>query len=209
MMKDMKGMRFERLVVVERAGTRYEQAVWLCVCDCKTEVKVLGQSLREGRTKSCGCLRAEVNINHGKHKTSEYQIWLTMRQRCTNPNHNGYENYGGRGISVCERWNDFTNFYADMGKRPSPKHSIDRKDNNKGYYPENCKWSTQSEQNRNQRLSNRNTSGHKGVDWDKRSSKWCSRITVNRKTIHLGYYGKLEDAVDARKKGEEKYWKSS
>ncbi len=208
-MKDMKGMRFERLVVIERSGTQCQQALWLCVCDCKTEIKALGQNLRSGRTKSCGCLRLETNTKHDQHRTSEYKIWVAMRQRCINPNQAAYENYGGRGISVCERWHDFTNFYVDMGKRPSTKYSVERIDNHKGYNPENCKWATRTEQSINQRLSKRNTSGHKGVDWDKRSAKWCSRVTIYGKTIHLGYYEKIEDAIEARKYGEIKYWEKS
>ena len=80
-----------------------------------------------------------------------YRAWLGMKQRCTNPKHNAFPNYGGRGITVCDRWMDFCNFVQDMGERPSPDHSLDRKDNDKGYSPDNCRWTTRSEQALNRR----------------------------------------------------------
>lgn len=122
---------------------------WRCRCDCGKEVKVRAFDLNSGVTKSCGCLRKKTmsktgkhNKTHGMRNTPEYAVWRAMKQRCNDPNHKDYKNYGGRGISICERWlNFFENFYSDMGEKPKPKrkYSIDRIDNEKGYYKENCR----------------------------------------------------------------------
>jgi hypothetical protein len=144
-----------------RVGLRTYQA---CTCSCGSTSIVLMDSLRrEQGTRSCGCLRKEkplgMNIIHGKTNTPEHSIWASIKGRCNNPNDKGYKRYGGRGIRVCDRWLEpngqgFLNFLADMGPRPGPKYSIDRKDNDKDYCPENCRWATDKEQARNRR-SNR------------------------------------------------------
>jgi hypothetical protein len=151
------GDRYGRLVVVEevepavRTG-RTRRAV-RCLCDCGNEVVVLLNNMRVGDSSSCGCLHSENSITHGRtiggKPGSTYQIWKAMRQRCTNPSYVGYSRYGGRGISVCERWNSFELFLEDMGERPSGRHSIDRRNNDGNYEPGNCRWATRTEQNRN------------------------------------------------------------
>lgn len=148
---DMAGKKFGRWTVVSRNGNKNGQAAWLCKCVCGNESTIKGEMLRRGKSLSCGCLRSEGHKSHGGRYSPEYTIWSGMIQRCTNPKRKGYQNYGGRGIKVTERWRRFENFIADMGQRPSSKHSIDRIDNNGDYCPQNCKWSTQKEQIANQR----------------------------------------------------------
>jgi hypothetical protein len=131
-------------------------AQWLCRCACGTERVVLGGSLRRGASKSCGGSGCGVHwgLKHGHcrngHSTRIYEIWAAMMQRCYNPNHPVYSHYGGRGITVCERWHSFVNFLIDMGE-PPPDRSIDRINNDGDYEPNNCRWATRSEQRRNQR----------------------------------------------------------
>lgn len=125
----------------------HKQVQWLCRCVCGKERAVISLSLHAGKSKSCGCM---TRVTHGMHKSPEYGIWRSMKNRCHIKKHKGYRNYGARGIKVCERWlNSFENFYADMGPRPSPEHSIDRKNNNGNYEPGNCRWATNDVQHRN------------------------------------------------------------
>lgn len=160
--KDIIGQRFGRLLVVERHGTRGSAATWLCVCDCGVRRIVFGFSLRSGATRSCGCLGAELTVQrqmkHGDGrrgaKIPEYTAWEDMIDRCHNPNCRNYRYYGARGISVCDRWrSSYENFLSDMGRRPSPQHSIDRKNVNDNYEPLNCRWATRKEQSRNTRAN--------------------------------------------------------
>ena len=119
-------------------------------CECGVERVVVNSALKSGNTKSCGCSRGEEQ--HGKSQSPEYAVWRTMKDRCTNPNHISYANYGGRGITVCERWiNSFVAFMEDMGPRQSAKHSIDRKNNDGNYEPGNCAWVTKLDQVNNAR----------------------------------------------------------
>lgn len=142
-------------------------------------------------------------------KTYNYMqnIYKSMKQRCYNKNNFNYDRYGGRGIKVCDRWlNSYGDFKMDMGERPTNKHTLERINNNDGYSPENCKWATRLEQNQNMGKRINNTSGYVGVSWAKASSKWIVQIGFEGKKYNLGVYENIEDAVEARKQEEVKYW---
>lgn len=150
------GQRFGRLVVLGLSD--YKRYRILCKCDCGNIVPIYKYNLRDGISKSCGCLRNEIVTKHGhntdkKGKSPTYSSWDGIIQRCNNPNCKAYKHYGGRGITVCERWNKFENFLADMGENPSKGYSIDRIDVNGNYEPSNCRWATAKEQSRNKRAT--------------------------------------------------------
>lgn len=155
-MLDLAGQRFSRLYVIEKEGKdSHGHYFWKCICDCGRVVSKRSNSLKTNNSSSCGCLRREITgglkKSHGKSSTREYAVWRSMRRRCNNSKDKSYFDYGGRGIKVCSRWNEFSLFLKDMGERPSNKHSIERLDNNKGYEPSNCTWATQSQQAKNRR----------------------------------------------------------
>lgn len=159
--KNEIGNRYGRLTAVSHIGKKHKgrDHYWGCRCDCGGYTEVSGCNLRSGVVASCGCVFQEgPTATHGEARsgkvTREYRIWLSMITRCTNPKRNNYHLYGGRGITVCERWrNSYEAFIADMGRAPSEKHTLDRSDNNKGYSPDNCSWETMSRQARNRRTT--------------------------------------------------------
>ena len=158
---DIRGQRFGRLTVIDLAPGPKGITRWLCRCDCGNHHIVQPKHLgKNGHTKSCGCLLKEkfqegLHRTHGKSRSTEYGIWAGMITRCCNPNSTEFHRYGKRGIDVCQEWRmSFEAFYRDIGPRPSPQHSLERKNNELGYSPDNCKWSMPMEQANNRR-SNR------------------------------------------------------
>lgn len=204
---ELVGQRFGRLMVIsESRQNKHGGWYWNCNCDCGNATVVSVGHLRNGHTKSCGCLNQERITKHGMCHTPEYKVWQAMMQRCRNPKYKTYAYYGGRGIRVCKHWFKFENFYKDMGKRPTKNLTLERINNEKGYSLDNCVWANWVSQSRNKRLGKRNTSGYMGVFWDNGRKKWAARIMANYKDIYLGCFANFLDAVKARRNGEIKYW---
>lgn len=138
---DRLGKTYGKLTVLAYVGQdAHRKATWLCSCTCLNTTIVSGNALAKGNTKSCGCLQSQSAIKHSRSKTPEYNSWASMRYKCNSPSCKSYKDYGGRGIKVCERWDDFLAFLEDMGEKPSPRHCLTRKNNNLGYFKENCEW---------------------------------------------------------------------
>lgn len=155
---DLTGQRFGRLVVIERADNSADgRARWLCRCDCGQSKTVLGEHLKKGRTKSCGCAKSESSSKrfkkHGGRNSKLYRIWSNMKDRCNNPDCKVYSDYGGRGIKVCKEWIDDFSAFQKWALANGYKEglTIDRKDNDKGYFPDNCRWTDRKIQGNNKR----------------------------------------------------------
>lgn len=158
--QSLVGQRFGRLLVASFAGSRNGKREWLCRCDCGQERIVRTQDLRTSNQRSCGCLAREKLVQrstthgaaHRNAETPEYRAWMSMMTRCFNPRRREWKDYGGRGITVCDRWrHDFSTFLSDVGLKPSPRHQLDRIDNDGHYEPRNVRWASPLEQARNQR----------------------------------------------------------
>lgn len=190
---DLTGRRFARFEVIYYAGYSRGTSLWVCRCDCGTMRSVRVSKLTSGHSKSCGCLKIETTIKrstkHGLarrgHVVPEMGVWEKMRDRCYNPKSIGYHDYGGRGITICDRWRfgengmtGFACFYDDMWPRPTSDYQIERIKNDIGYNPQNCKWATRAEQCRNRR-SNVNII----IDGATRCmTDWCQLNGVHRST---------------------------
>ncbi len=186
---DLTGQRSGKLVALRSLGEgKNRKVIWECQCDCGNTTTVQTQLFREKRVQSCGCLNhmpitGSVSLSHGHARrgkiTRTYMTWQNMFQRCNNPLNPNFPDYGGRGITICERWQIFENFLADMGIRP-PKLSIDRINNNGNYEPGNCKWSTQREQVLNTRRSHWITFENQTL----RFSEWAKILGISKISLY-------------------------
>lgn len=193
---DLTGQRFGRAVVLGPLPKTNKFARWACQCDCGQLFATISINLRSGVTKSCGCLRRELQLHHGHNRRDErsptYHSWSGMISRCENPGNSAYKKYGARGISVCKRWHSFENFLEDMGERPSDK-TIDRYPDGAGNYElANCRWATIGEQARNKRKKNK--TGFLGVSFHRQSGLFNARVTISGKKRSLGYFDSAESA---------------
>lgn len=189
--KNITGQQFARLTAVAYAGSNSRgDALWRCRCVCAKELVVRGSNLRAGTSKSCGCLLKEVaaaqvaalNTTHGMRHSRTYTTWHSLRTRCNNPKNAAFANYGGRGITVCARWSKFENFLADMGERPEGL-SLERRDNDLGYSPDNCYWATRKEQ-----AVNRRTSVFVEINGVTRCfAEWAAVYGIDKKTANRRY----------------------
>ncbi|HJA66985.1 hypothetical protein B5F07_18395 [Lachnoclostridium sp. An169] len=183
---DLTGKQFNFLRVIEYSGnTRHGEALWLCECKCGTRKNIPGSKIRKGEIKSCGCMKKELsgiaNVKHGMKKTRIYRIWQGIKQRTTNPNNGEFSEYGGRGVDICVEWaNSFESFKQwSFENGYSDNLTIDRINNQKGYYPENCRWITIKDNCRNKRNNLRLTL--KGET--KTIAEWAEITGINKATL--------------------------
>lgn len=196
---DLTGKTFGRLTVIEKHGSINGSVHWNCRCVCGGVVYPSSYSLTGGNTTSCGCKRTDtikkVCTSHGMCSIPEYKVWSGMKARCKNPGHKDYASYGGRGITVCERWRlSFANFVADMGLRPSLKHSIERRDVDKGYGPDNCYWATADEQSANKR--NNRIVEYRGTKMTLRQLANVAKVNYDKLKYRLNIGYSVEEALE-------------
>lgn len=213
----LAGERFGLLTAVSEVGRSSRGAIlWLFKCECGREHITRATSARLGKTGSCGCLygrpganserrgekyKGEENPNfkHGRFGSDVYTIWAGMLNRCKNASNPGFKNYGGRGISVCQRWQDsFENFLTDMGPRPSSRHTVERIDNDGNYAPDNCRWATYTEQARNRRNNAKVTIGGRTVTVAQAAEEAGMGVRKLRKRINSGVDPELAVSIRHR-----------
>ena len=175
---DLTGRTFGKLTVISKSSkiSKNYQTYWNCLCSCGGSKTIRRDALLSESTQTCGCFAH----GHRKNRTPEYRAWCKLKERCHNKNTEIYYNYGSRGITVCDRWNNsFLNFLNDMGNRPSPKHSMDRIDNNGNYEPSNCRWATRIEQANNKRTNHSITFNNKTLN----INQWVRETGLTRSAI--------------------------
>ena len=200
---DLTGQKFNRLTAIRQDGRSGKHMLWACVCDCGSGIEkyVRASELVAGTVRSCGCLvkeQARENIRtklttHGKASSRVYSIWLSMKNRCLRKSYKQYKDYGGRGIKIDERWMNFEAFYADMGDPPSDDHTIERRNNNGNYEPNNCYWATRAQQSVNRRTN-------RLIEYEGRTqtiTQWSRELGIPQMTIsnRLRRGWSIEDAL--------------
>lgn len=218
---DLTGQKFGKLTALYPVQDKSHRARWHCICECGKEKDVLQQNLSNGHVRSCGCVLSQSSLarmknyndsvgreSHNETKTRLYRIWIGIKSRCLVNTTSGYKNYGGRGISICDGWiHSFSAFSSwAMQNGYNDSLTIDRIDPDGDYCPENCRWTTMSEQEFNKRISSRNTSGVTGVSFNKKHKRWVAYIGIEGKLYHLGSFKCIDDAIKARKDAETKFF---
>lgn len=203
----MLGETFHCLTVVNGPVSDRHGRAWICKCDCGADRLVSESKLKSGRTKSCGCLQRKLlaarQTRHGRYYEPEFRAWSNMKKRCSDPRFARWY----KDVKVCDRWlASYDDFLADVGRRPTAKHSLDRIDPKGNYEPENVRWVLHNVQARNTRNHCTNKTGVRGVSWSKAKQKWRAAIYVDNKQKHIGYFDSIEGAAAARKAAEERFW---
>lgn len=204
---DLTGQIFTRWTVQGASHIRNGSKYWNCLCECGNTATVNTSSLNSGGSKSCGCLRKDMEsrIKHGGAASVEYNIWAAMKDRCENKNNPNYPSLGGRGIKICAPWHDFEAFRESMGQRPLDDMILTRTDPDGHFEPENCMWAPYGAAQHNDKPRSNNTSGVKGVCAVK-NNKFQAKIGVAGKSVFLGTFASLEEAAEKRKWAEDRYW---
>jgi len=207
-MHDLIGRTFGRLTVTGIVKGK-RQSECACICECGETRFVPPYKLKSGHTQSCGCIQKESLANrqrkHGRYYEPEYRVWSNMHKRCSDPR---FATWYGH-VRICDAWRNYDAFLVDVGRKPSPEASFDRIDGKGHYEPGNVRWTSHTVQSRNTKLHSTNSTGERGVSWSKTKDKWRAAIYVDNKQKHLGYYTSFVDAVAARERGEQLYWKDT
>ena len=177
---DLRGRQFGNLTVIKVHGRdKWNKTMWICECSCGNTTIVSLSHIVSGHTTSCGCKKYRYTKTHGMARTRQYIIWAGMIQRCENTKAEGYKNYGGRGINVCERWHEFELFWDDMKDSYADGLTIERVNNDDGYYKENCIWASRKEQNRNRRGNHHiERNGERKILTD-----WASELNIDPRKV--------------------------
>lgn len=209
---DYIGKKFGRWTVVGAANVKGYDTHVHCVCECGNQGVVRLCDLKRGHSKSCGCFAKKAttqrNLKHNLSNTRLFRIWAHMRARCYKKTDAAFEDYGGRGIAVCKEWKDSFQAFYDwaMANGYADELTLDRKDNDGDYAPDNCRWATKEQQAQNKRAAKSNVSGVRGVNWRADNQKWRSFIGFNGTRINLGDFDTIEEAATIRRKAEQEYW---